>query len=277
MLKVKLLNKILKIANKYEYFKIFPIDNILENAYEDLISFSEKDPSSKNNPEYILESYNSYLSVLYYRIANSIVDNNLILARKITEDSKVITGIEIHPCAKIGKRFVIDYGVGTVIGETSIIGDDCYILQSVILGADKIANNKLGNRHPIIGNNVEIGGFSTLIGSIKIGDNTKIAPHSIIRNEIPKNSKVLSLGMVQLIKNETLKNINFNGYIKNDNHIVLYFDELNQRFMNIYINDNLIKDDLVITENEIIVKTYKNQINKYKINFTNNEEFLLTI
>ncbi|MGL5964262.1 MAG: hypothetical protein ACRCZ2_07715 [Fusobacteriaceae bacterium] len=83
--------------------------------------------------------------------------------------------------------------------------------------------------------------------------------------------------MVQLIKNETLKNINFNGYIKNDNHIVLYFDELNQRFMNIYINDNLIKDDLVITENEIIVKTYKNQINKYKINFTNNEEFLLTI
>ena len=105
----------------------------------------------------------------------------------------------------------------------------------------------------------------------------KLAPHSIIRNEIPKNSKVLSLGMIQLIKNETLKNINFNGYIKNDDHIVLYFDELKQRFINIYVNDNLIKDDLVITENEIIVKVYKNQINKYKINFTNNEEFLLTI
>ena len=74
-----------------------------------------------------------------------------------------------------------------------------------------------------------------------------------------------------------MKNINFNGYIKNDDHIVLYFDELKQRFINIYVNDNLIKDDLVITENEIIVKVYKNQINKYKINFTNNEEFLLII
>lgn len=277
MLKVKLFNKILKIAKKYECSDIFPVDNILENAYEDLISFSEKDPSSKKNPEYILESYNSYLSVLYYRIANSIVNNNLILARKITEDSKVITGIEIHPCAKIGKRFVIDHGVGTVIGETCVIGDNCYILQSVILGADKIANNKLGNRHPVIGNNVEIGGFSTIIGFIKIGDNTKIAPHSIIRTEVPNNSKVLSLGIIQLIKNETLKNINFNGYIKNENYIVLYFDELKQRFVDIYINDNLIKDNLVITKNKIIVKTYKNQINKYKINFTNNEELLLTV
>lgn len=127
----------------------------------------KKDPSSNGDIFYIFETYKSYQAVLYYRIAHSLQEKEkFYYARKLSEEAKTLTGIEIHPKAKIGKNFVIDHGVGTVIGETSIIG-----------------------------NNVEIGGFSRIFGAVKIGDNVKISPHSIIRTNIPSNSKVLALGI----------------------------------------------------------------------------------
>ena len=132
-----------------------------------------------------------------YRIANFIHKNFdeeffKIKARKISEHTKSITGIEIHPNATIGEYFIIDHGFGTVIGETSIIGDYCYILQGVILGSKGISNNNSNKRHPTIGNHVEIGAFCRLFGNITIGNNVFISPHNIITKDISNNTKVIT-------------------------------------------------------------------------------------
>lgn len=279
MIEVKLKNKINEVIKKYKCKKMVEIESIYNNCYNDLVVFSKKDPSSKGSAEYILESYNSYWSVLCYRIAHSVnKSGNFEIARKISEDCKSKTGIEIHPSAKIGEKFVIDHGIGTVIGETTVIGNNCYLLQSIVLGAEKIANNKMENRHPILGDNVEIGGFSRIIGAIKIGDNTKIAPYSLVRRDIPKDSSVLSLGMIQIIKNNKQSTIKFNGYLKQKQETTLYFEKIQNKFSNITINDVKIIKDIILTELGITIKNRdNNQIENYKINFSNNEEFILTI
>ncbi len=131
-----------------------------------------------------------------YRIANYIYINFedeffKIKARQISEYTKSFTGIKIHPNALIGKSFILNHGYGTVIGETVIIGDNCYILQGVILGSKTISNNNSEKRHPTLGNNVEIGAFSRLFGDIIIGDNVFISPHNIITKDIPCNTKII--------------------------------------------------------------------------------------
>lgn len=111
-------------------------------------------------------------------------------ARLLTEQAKVSTGIEIHPAAKIGGSFVIDHGYGVVIGETATIGNNCYILQGVTLGGTKITKKITGKRHPSIGNNVEIGGFSKVLGNITVEDNVFIGPNCTITENIACNSAV---------------------------------------------------------------------------------------
>jgi len=112
---------------------------------------------------------------------------------------KIKTGIEIHPEAENGERFVIDHGMGTVIGETCEIGHDCYILQNVILGSSRIVGPK-GKRHPSLGNNVEIGGFSRLFGPIHVGDNVKISPYSVITTDIPSHSSLIIKNTFQEVR-----------------------------------------------------------------------------
>ena len=140
--------------------------------------------------------------MLSYRVANYFYyeKNDKKTARKIAEFAKVKTGVEIHPASCIGERFVLDHTVGTVIGETTIIGNDCYILQNVILGARKIASNKNEKRHPIIDNNVQIGGGTRIYGAITIGDNVKISPNAIIKEPIPQNCTVLVDSNYQILK-----------------------------------------------------------------------------
>ncbi|HBJ6608763.1 TPA: serine acetyltransferase, partial [Salmonella enterica subsp. enterica serovar 6,8:d:-] len=158
--------------NKIFYLSDEDINLISRSCYDDLYALSEKDPAGRQDLNYIAITYSSYFAVLSYRISHFLYDNGLFLdANIISENAKIKTGIEIHPAAIIGKRFVVDHGTGTVIGETSIIGEDCYILQSVIIGSSNIANNPIGKRHPVIGNNVEIGAFVNLLGNIKIGNN----------------------------------------------------------------------------------------------------------
>jgi len=123
------------------------------------------------------------------------------IAKSITEKAKLESGIEIHPAAKIGDYFVIDHGVGTVIGETCEIGEHCYILQGVILGSTGIAYNPLEKRHPTLGNNVEIGAHARILGPITIGDNVKVSPYSVIREDIPSNTSVIIQNQCQKISN----------------------------------------------------------------------------
>lgn len=190
--------KIKKVLDKFGLLEcdLISIEKIIENNWMDLEAFVSKDPSSNNDYKIILECYQGFNAVVNYRIANYISRNFKekffqIKARKISEYTKTITGIEIHPNADIGNSFVIDHGYGTVIGETTIIGNNCYILQGVILGSRGIANNKKKKRHPTIGNNVQIGAFCRILGDIYVGDNVFISPYSIITKDIPSDTRVI--------------------------------------------------------------------------------------
>ncbi|QYO67050.1 serine O-acetyltransferase [Leptolyngbya sp. 7M] len=194
--------------------KEFLIKEVAPLILGDLLAFSVKDPAAKGDYNYILNSYRCFKAVMHYRIAHAILKhsitpisaetlnttNLLRVARAISEEARVHTAVEIHPAAKIGPRFVVDHGTGTVIGETCEIGSDCYILQGVILGASKIANNPTSKRHPTIGNNVEIGAFSRIIGPVTIGNNVFIGPGCLINNDIPGDTKVLIVNEYQIIR-----------------------------------------------------------------------------
>ncbi|ECK6864964.1 serine acetyltransferase [Salmonella enterica] len=187
--------------NKIFYLTDGDINLINRLCYDDLYALSVKDPAGRQDLNYIAITYSSYFAVLSYRISHFLYDKGMFLdAKIISENAKIKTGIEIHPAAIIGKRFVVDHGTGSVIGETSIIGEDCYILQSVIIGSSGIANNPIGKRHPVIGNNVEIGAFVNLLGNIKIGDNVKISPRVTLKNSVPDNVIVTKKTEIEILK-----------------------------------------------------------------------------
>lgn len=177
------------------------------NALQDLSKYAESDPAAAANKHYVFESYLSFKAVLYYRVANSLfnlrgddsdsVDDGipsfdplLRAAREISEAAKVGTGIEIHPAAKIGTPFVIDHGWNTVIGETAKIGDECYFLQNVLLGARSVSDGTDGPRHPQIGDRVQIAGGAQIIGNIDIGNDVFIEPGAKITWNVPNNTNV---------------------------------------------------------------------------------------
>lgn len=169
----------------------------LEDISRDLEAYVKKDPASKGNEEMVLKTYATFMAVTLYRVAHRFQvsgDNQgVITARKISEYAKARSGVEIHPGATIGKAFVVDHGYGTVIGETAIIGDNCYILNNVTLGARGVSNNPNTSRHPIIGNNVEIAASAKVFGNVKIGDNSFIGADVEITEDLPANSRVSCL------------------------------------------------------------------------------------
>ncbi|MDO5667649.1 MAG: serine acetyltransferase [Alcaligenaceae bacterium] len=190
-----ILSKVVGVLSKFGiyYLSRQEILEICSALNTDMNAFLQKDPSTKNDSKSFLLSFSSFDAVIGYRIAHHILDHyeKTVDSKKISEYFKIKTGIEIHSAAVIGHSFVIDHGVGTVIGETCVIGNNCYFLQQIILGSSQIAFNNQESRHPIIGNNVEIGGFARIFGKVRIGNNVKIAPHSIIRVDIPDNSSVI--------------------------------------------------------------------------------------
>lgn len=230
-------------------------ENICLSAYQDLKSFSTRDPSSHNDMLYIFSAYLSYKAVLYYRIAHELhINGDIINARRISEYAKLKTGIEIHPACVIGKRFVLDHGIGTVIGETTVIGDDCYVLQSVIFGSKHIACNKEIKRHPVIGNNVEVGGHVKIYGNVKIGNHVIIGPGAIIKEDIKDHSKVVVATDYQIQRGNS--RILFTGYKEFQNQITVYFKNADLSELNnikVYSNDVA----LPFSVNENSIKFYK--------------------
>lgn len=150
----------------------------------------DRDPAAKSSWEIIL-LYQGLHALIHYRIANYLYTKKLFLiARLISQASRWLTGIEIHPGVSIGKRFFIDHGMGVVIGETAIIGDDVLLYQGVTLGGTGIEK---GKRHPTIGNNVVIGAGAKVLGNITVGDNSYIGANAVVIKDVPPNSTVVGI------------------------------------------------------------------------------------
>lgn len=145
----------------------------------------ERDPAARN-PLEVLLLYSGVHAVLYHRIAHWFYRHHCpFVARLISQTSRFLTGIEIHPGAKIGKGLLIDHGIGVVIGETAEIGDCCTIYQGVTLGG---TGKDKGKRHPTVGNNVMIGAGAKVLGPFTVGDGSKIAANAVVLSEVPPNS-----------------------------------------------------------------------------------------
>ncbi len=156
----------------------------------DIKAFRERDPAARSDLEVAL-LYSGFHAVIAHRAAHALHKKGYTLtARAISQGAKLITGIEIHPGATIGKNFVIDHGAGVVIGETAEIGDNCTLYQGVTLGG---TGKDTGKRHPTLGNNVMVGCGAKVLGPFKIGDNSKIAANAVVLKEVPSDSTAVGI------------------------------------------------------------------------------------
>lgn len=163
---------------------------MFERMRKDIQAVFKRDPAARNLCEVIF-CYPGLHAIWLYRLAHFLwVKEFISLARFISHISRFLTGIEIHPGAKIGKRFFIDHGMGVVIGETSEIGDDVLIYQGVVLGGTTRERKK---RHPTIGNYVVIGAGATILGPVKIGDGARIGSGSVVVKSVPAGATVVGI------------------------------------------------------------------------------------
>lgn len=157
---------------------------------EQLDTIFREDPAAKSILE-ILLCYPGFHAILLHRLAHRLWNWRIpILPRFISQVSRFLTGIEIHPGAQIGRRFFIDHGMGVVIGETAIIGDDCLLYQGVTLGG---TGKERGKRHPTLGNRVIVGTGAKVLGNILIGDCTRIGAGSVVLRPVPPHSTVVGI------------------------------------------------------------------------------------
>ena len=153
-------------------------------------SIRDRDPAARTDAEVLL-LYPGLHAVLAHRLANSLYRKEMFFAaRAVSQAARNATGIEIHPAAQIGKGLFIDHGCAVVIGETTIIGENCTIYQGVTLGG---TGKDVGKRHPTLGNNVMIGAGAKVLGPINIGDNSKIAAGAVVLKDIPENSTAVGV------------------------------------------------------------------------------------
>ena len=168
---------------------------------EDIAAFKERDPAARSSIEIML-LYPGYKAIRRHRRAHWFFTHNMkFIARFISQRTVRKTGIEIHPGAQIGRRLVIAHGTGIVIGETTIIGDDCLIYQGVTLGG---TGKDTGKRHPTIGNNVLISTGAKALGPCKVGDNSRIAAGAVVLSEVPENSTVVGVP-ARVVKKDGIK------------------------------------------------------------------------
>ena len=157
---------------------------------EDIKVIYDNDPAAKNLLEVVL-CYPGLHALVAYRFAHRLYKWHIpLIPRIISYFTRIITGIEIHPGAKIGRRFFIDHGEGVVIGETTIIGDDVLIYQQVTLGG---TGKESGKRHPTLGNNVIVGAGAKVLGNITIGDFVRIGAGSVVVEDVPERSTVVGV------------------------------------------------------------------------------------
>ena len=160
---------------------------MLNRIREDINAALRQDPAARNWLEVLL-TYPGLHAVWGYRIAHFLWNLKLkLIARVYSNWIRAVTGVEIHPAAKIGRRFFIDHGMGVVIGATAVVGDDVMIYHDVTLGA---RTNDAGKRHPTIGNNVVIGSGARVLGDINIGEGVRINANLVVTKSVPARTMV---------------------------------------------------------------------------------------
>jgi serine O-acetyltransferase len=177
---------------------------MLNKMRADIQTIFDNDPAARSVFEVLL-TYSGLHALWSHRIAHALYKAHWYsLARFLSQVTRTITGIEIHPGATIGDRFFIDHGMGVVIGETCEIGDDVVIYQGVTLGG---TGKEKGKRHPTIGNNVVISSGAKVLGSFTVGDNARIGANAVVLREVPANSTVVGIpGRIVKIDGERIMN-----------------------------------------------------------------------
>ena len=163
---------------------------MLDTVKNDLAVVFERDPAATSRLEVIL-TYAGFHALLAYRFAHRLQAWGVpFLPRAISQIARLLTGVEIHPAATIGRGFFIDHGMGVVIGETAEIGDYVTLFQGVTLGG---TGKERGKRHPTLGNHVVVGAGAKILGGIRIGDNVKIGANSVLLKSVPADSTVIGV------------------------------------------------------------------------------------
>lgn len=161
-----------------------------EDVRYDIRAIRERDPAATSDAEVAL-LYSGFHAVLMHRAAHALHKKKAYLpARAISQASRFLTGIEIHPGAEIGRGLFIDHGSSVVIGETAVIGDDCTIYQGVTLGG---TGKHVGKRHPTLGNRVMVGAGAKVLGPFKVGDGAKIAAGAVVLSEVPDETTAVGV------------------------------------------------------------------------------------
>ena len=162
----------------------------ISNLKDDIDAICERDPAARGRAEVIL-LYSGLHALIMHRFAHFLHTHKLkFSARAVSQFAKFLTGIEIHPGAKIGRGVFIDHGAGVVIGETAEIGDNCTIYQGVTLGG---TGKETGKRHPTLGDGVMVGAGAKLLGGFKVGSNSKIAAGAVVLSEVPENCTAVGI------------------------------------------------------------------------------------
>lgn len=163
---------------------------MFKNLKEELDSVIDRDPAARSRIEvYFL--YSGFKAVHAYRKAHWFYEHNMkFIARYLSQRARHKTGIEIHPGAQIGKGLFIDHGMGVVIGETTVIGDNCTLYQGVTLGG---TGKDHGKRHPTLGNNVMVGSGAKVLGPFRVGDNARVAAGAVVLDEVPDNATAVGV------------------------------------------------------------------------------------
>jgi serine O-acetyltransferase len=163
---------------------------MLRSIREDIRSVFERDPAAQSVVEVVL-CYSGLHALWLYRLNHKLWKHHLrVLARWLSQLARLLTGIEIHPAAQIGRRLFIDHGMGVVIGETSIIGDDVTLYQGVTLGG---TGKVKGKRHPTIGSGVVIGAGAKVLGNIRVGDRCRVGAGSVVLRDVPDDSTIVGV------------------------------------------------------------------------------------
>ena len=163
---------------------------LLDSLRKDIQAARERDPAAMSSVEVVL-TYPGFHARQLHRLAHTLHNAGLRLpARLVSHIGRAVTGIEIHPGATIGEKFFIDHGMGVVIGETAVIGDNCHLFQGVTLGG---TSTRRAKRHPTLANNVVVGAGAKVIGDVTVGENAKIGAGSVVVTNVPPNATVVGV------------------------------------------------------------------------------------